>query len=196
MQFYLDVCRTVPQSEEKNKKTKIKCRDESIRRPFSTDFRPYGCCPLVWMRQDGLWSWRQRRAESWHEESRLPAVVEGQGSFSAVHLQAGAKSSTSPSSFISPSPHVLVLISWHKRASWGLHKPQRRWCKGSPGKSAPPEFRSPSRKTFSVRQQEEGFHTYKTHQHDEERQLEVLHTHGPGEVSTRGLECDGLAEQN
>lgn len=38
--------------------------------------------------------------------------------------------------------------------------------------------------------------TYETHEHDEERQLEVLHTHGPGEVSTCGLKCDWLVGAN
>lgn len=35
-------------------------------------------------------------------------------------------------------------------------------------------------------------HTHQRHQSDDNHQLEVLHTHGSGQVATRGLKCDRL----
>lgn len=35
-------------------------------------------------------------------------------------------------------------------------------------------------------------HTHQKHQHNDSRQLEVLHTHGSCQVTTRGLKCDRL----
>lgn len=35
-------------------------------------------------------------------------------------------------------------------------------------------------------------HTHQRHHSDDNRQLEVLHTHGSGQVTTRGLKCDRL----
>lgn len=97
--------------------------------------------------------------------------------------------------------HVDSCFTYgHKRASWALRKQQRRWCKWPPGKQPRPTLFQ-SFKVSKVRQQSMrhtvinvkcGTTTYQAHQHNDQSQFEVLHAHGPCQVTTCCLKCDWL----
>lgn len=161
---------------------------------------------------------RRQGEERWHVS--FVGDAKGRGA-SCIHAQAELHVDVSSSFFPSVSLPLLfspfLSFIWHNWAIWGLHMLPTQQCTGSPVKGKETSLQlswassyilqhlavthsltgSHYYYSFQCKQCQltliaSVHHTHQKHQHNDSRQLEVLHTHGSCQVTTRGLKCDRL----